>query len=95
MSAEFVDGLPPLGRAGRAEGFHGKPQQVFIDFANELRENPKQWAKYPKPLAASSAGSLAWSINNQGHRCPQVLRTGEFEAASRSGVLYVRFVGAS
>lgn len=86
---EFVDDVPHHARCGP------RPDQIIIDFAEALRGRPKQWAKYPKPQTSSTARTAATAINHQSDRCPAALRTGEFEAVSRDGVCYVRFVGVS
>ena len=88
---EFVDELPKRGARGGGQ----KPQRVLVDFAAALRENPGQWAKWPKPVSAVNAPSTAARINNGHPGTPSVLSTGEFEACTRDGVCYVRFVGGA
>jgi len=83
---KFVERLPKLKSSGR----HSDP--VYSEFAEALRNNPGQWAQWPKPIAKTTAGALVSRIN-QCADAPASLSTGEFEAASRVGVLYVRFVG--
>ena len=84
---EFVDELPSKSDNGRI------PHPVYVEFASALRDNPGQWAKWPRPIAYNGIGTTAWRINHGVKGAPPSLITGEFEAATRAGVLYVRFVG--
>ena len=71
---------------------------LIMEFSNALRARPGDWARYP--LSASSASSfrsLAYRINQGGTASPKYLRDdddGCFQAATRDGMLYVRFVKA-
>jgi hypothetical protein len=87
MSAfEFTDTLPPGIRPGR------KPCPVLADFAQGLRARPGKWARWPFPLAPTSAHCL----NSRIRRGLYVsFAADEFEARTRSRVAYVRYSGPS
>lgn len=85
LKVEFVDELP-----GRSP----TPSAAIAEFAEVLREQPGRWAKYPwsDELAETTRKSRANDINWGHPTAPVALRTG-FEATSRNGTLYVRYVG--
>ena len=90
---EFVDELPEAVRTPRKFTPRGC-EPLIIEFADALRENPKQWAKYPKALSLSTAKSYVSAIKTKPSRNgPKPLQGGAFEATTRKGVLYVRYVG--
>lgn len=68
----------------------GKPPK-YATFFGELRANPGKWARWPgNPQTISAASSLA-TLVRQGKYA--TTKPGEFEAVTRGGVLYVRYVG--
>ena len=86
LNVEFVDFEQP--------DRHVKNRDPIIaEFAQVLRANPGRWAKWPKPMAPTSASSMAARINHPERRdwTPQPLRPPEFEARTSRGVLYVRY----
>jgi hypothetical protein len=95
VKVEFVDALPePAWHRNKKQGKDSQSRN--IEFAAALRANPRQWAIWPNSRRANSSSirTLASAINRKLHPAPSALRTGEFEAASRSNVLYVRYTGA-
>lgn len=80
---EFVDALPAK-EIRRTNGF------LMDEFAVALRQRPGAWAKWPEDLGTSQAGTYTTNIRN-GHL--KAFRGGGFEALSRNGVLYVRYIG--
>lgn len=90
---EFIDELPTPVRTPHKPGIRGC-EPLIMEFADALRENPKQWAKYPKALSLYTAKSYVSAIKSKPSRLgPKPLQGGAFEAAIRKGVLYVRYVG--
>ena len=88
MSAEFVDELPPDDRR-KPGGINARTKRLRR-FAAELKANPGKWAKYPEPLASHrSTQTRASQIRTGGGA---TFPRGEFEAAARGDVLYVRAV---
>lgn len=79
---DFMPELPPT---GKTRG----PSPKHLAFAKALKENPGMWAAYPQQVKNTSARSYAAKIN--GGRWPMF--TPGYEAASRQGKLYVRYVG--
>lgn len=91
MTFEFVEELPEREVSARA-----KPNPVLMEFAQALRDNPNQWAKYPRRNSSrTSCAATARNINGKLPSCPIAFRDGGFEAANRGGVCYVRFVGGA
>lgn len=78
----FVDELPPIRRR----------DTVLDDFAKALRDNPERWAEYPKEIKRQAMYAQATLINRQDAKTPMRFRGG-FEAVTRDGALYVRYVG--
>lgn len=79
---EFVD-EPPEPTRGR--------NPLYSAFADALRENPGRWAVWPRSFKnRSSAGVTAGNIK-RGRMAN--FPSGHFDALSRDGKLYVRFVG--
>jgi hypothetical protein len=62
------------------------------EFAAALQQKPGVWAVYPLPLSVNSARAYANSIKKGLATSPVALREG-FGAATRAGVLYVRYIG--
>lgn len=85
-AVEFLDELPVTARKGGGR----KTDKVLVEFADLLKSNPGKWAKYPKDLSKKSAGTAASTINN---RKAASFRDGKYEAATRDGVVYVKYVG--
>lgn len=81
MRIQFLDDLPPLADRGPeiAEGQR--------KFAAALRKHPGKWAAWPSDLPAYPG--LVSAIR-QGYAAP--FRSG-FDAATRNGEVYVRFLG--
>lgn len=90
MTFEFIEQLPEK-RSRRVTPGTMK-SKLFEDFAEVLRQNPQQWAKYPGNN--KTVRQIAWGIRNQRGPAPLALQTGEFEAEVRDGVLYVRWCPA-
>ncbi|MFE3060659.1 hypothetical protein [Nocardia sp. NPDC059239] len=87
MSFEFVDQLPPSkGNAGR------RLDPLLFEFAQALRANPGQWAKWPRAISERRSRQIHWEIKRGMRRA---LPPGEFEACSRAGVAYARYIGGS
>lgn len=69
----------------------------YVDFANALRERPKQWALMPAPKQVGKTGRTVSS----GKAVAQNIRRGkvkgfsrgEFEAVSQEGKVWVRYLG--
>ncbi|BBY36512.1 hypothetical protein MMAN_06460 [Mycobacterium mantenii] len=80
---EFLDDLPPDART------LGTRNPLLAAFADRLRDHPQKWARWPVDDKKKIYGIA--SSANRGRGCfgPQ----GAFEAATRSGRLYVRYVG--
>jgi hypothetical protein len=69
------------------------PDPLLAAFAEALRGNPGQWAVWPKDLASKTPqhrSSIAGKIR-QGNYAG--FPKGEFEATSRAGAVYVRYIG--
>jgi hypothetical protein len=86
MTVEFVDNLP-----GREVG----RRHQLVEFANELRNNPGRWGKYPRTHRnPKSAYSAASAIN---HDKFSALSGPDFEATARKEndvvSVYVRYTG--
>jgi hypothetical protein len=86
---EFVDKDP---RAGT--GFKNDP--TFQEFADALRANPEQWAKYPLTARIKKTGSsIVYRINRADALTPVAFRpddAGHFQACEADKVIYVRYV---
>ncbi|MFG1794241.1 hypothetical protein [Nocardia sp. NPDC049149] len=82
MRVEFVDQLPPK-RPGRGS------DAFMEEFAAALRRRPGVWAKWPTPIQASTAGGYTTKILKGVF---PAFPSG-FDATSRNGQLYVRYVG--
>jgi hypothetical protein len=86
---EFVDELPEIVRSSRT-----RANPILMRFAQALRDNPNQWAKYPRKRGSrASCATTARNINGKRHGCPIAFRDAGFEAENRGGICYVRFVG--
>jgi hypothetical protein len=84
---EFLDHDP---RTGTVRGRADDP--IIPEFVGALRANPERWAKYPRqPKNPASAGSLASRIRD-GQVKPFRTKEGRFEAVSRDGDVYVRYM---
>lgn len=81
---EFVGALPESKQVGR------KPDKVLADFAAELRARPGEWARWPKVLTENTLRVLPTQINKGRYVS---FPAGEFEAATRDGIVYVRYTG--
>lgn len=68
---------------------HRVPGSLMREFAQALRSRPGMWAKWPTSLHASTCGGYTTKIRNGAFLA---FREG-FDATSRNGVLYVRYVG--
>lgn len=79
---EFVD-APPAPTHGR--------NPIYRAFADALRENPGRWAVWPGRFKNRSSTSAQASNIKRGtlRNFPE----GEFDAVTREGKLYVRFIG--
>lgn len=86
MRVEFVDELPAKKRAPGP----GAPRK-YTEFARLLAERPGEWAVFPKSFNENQ-GARAYAYNVKRGVLSDFPR-GEFEAAARDGVLYVRYVG--
>ena len=84
-AVKFVD-LPKDERGG-------KPDSLLCEFADALRDRPGEWAVWPRAVTLRSAQQLAWAIRARTARTPVAFQGGGFDAKSRGGVLYVRYVG--
>lgn len=85
---EFVDNIPSRGKGGR------RVDPVLIEFAEALRDNPGRWAKYPHTPTSQAGASATAHLIRAGHpSAAKPFRGGDFDAAVRQGVLYVRFIG--
>lgn len=83
MTFKFVDELPPR------ESKRGGAKVKHLDFAAALQARPRQWAEHPdQPSAPNYRASLVHRINSGK---PAAFRCGNFEAAQRNGVVYVRY----
>lgn len=83
---EFIEELPER----RVVTTPGTVKSEFFEkFASALRDNPLAWAKYPTPT--KTYRQIAWGIRNARGPAPMALQTGEFDAAVRNSVLYVRW----
>lgn len=78
---EFVAQLPP-------KAVRRFPDGLLDRFAAALRERPGQWAKWP--VAGPCHGGYSSDIK-RGWLKP--FRRSEFDAITRNGVLYVRYIG--
>ncbi|MGY2036587.1 hypothetical protein ACW9HF_14995 [Nocardia gipuzkoensis] len=67
-----------------------KPPTLLELFAESLRDRPRVWGKWPKPLKPNSVKSIPSSVNRGMY---PVFPRGEFEATRRDGVVYVRYLG--
>lgn len=80
-SIEWADPPPPKGGS-----LLRKEQRAF---AEELKARPGQWAIYPSTRSSVAVRALASRISNG-----RLTAFGKgFEAVTRHGVIYVRFVG--
>lgn len=70
-----------------------KPDSLLCEFADALRDRPGEWAVWPRAVTLRSAQQLAWAIRARTARTPVAFQGGGFDAKSRGGVLYVRYVG--
>lgn len=88
--AKFIEGDPPITR------YAGSPE--MLNFANDLRHNPRKWAVHPGYLVefetndVSRANSASTTVANINNGRTAALREG-FEARSAQGVVYVRWIG--
>ena len=73
---------PPFVRSAKAS---------YGDFADELRQNPKRWARLPTDENRKANGGDANAIKTG--RFTAFRPAGHFEATFRQGVTYVRYVG--
>lgn len=80
---EFVETLPPLAA-------HRNANPAIGEFAAALRTRPGVWARWPYPIQPPTVGSYTTKINTG--QMP-AFRDRQFQAVSRAGVLYVRYVG--
>jgi hypothetical protein len=93
MTIEFVDTVPPK---VVAREIYTDP--VVVDFVKALRANPGRWAKHPVTApTAQQARSLAYRIKQQckTRGTPLIFMPdsrGSFQATSRVGTVYVRYV---
>lgn len=76
---EFVDELPEITGKGRSS--------KHSHLADELRQNPGKWAKWPFPVSISQAYALTSQINNDGR---VAFPSEEFEAVTRQKTVYIR-----
>lgn len=67
-----------------------KEQRVFAD---ELKARPDCWATYPIPASASPLAIRA--LASRISRGRQAAFGSGFEAVSRNGIVYVRYVGGA
>ena len=81
---EFITELPPPTPTERQQG-------KYVSFFKAARENAGQWGKFPNQGKNGSGRSGVASQIRAGSYagCKQ----GEFQTATRQGVLYVRYVG--
>ena len=79
MHIKFVDDIDVPRRKGKYEAFF-----------NALRDNPGRWAEFPAQGTSGTRGGTAHHIKKGTY---SGIERGEFDALSRNGVLYVRFVG--
>lgn len=91
--AQFVDELPgPAYRSVRTPHLNRdrKPEaKMLLDFAAALKARPMTWAIWPKKITPASAGATASRVREGFYRSLKPEQG--FEAASRDGVVYVRF----
>lgn len=80
----FVDATEIVSRRRR--------HPVLDEFAEALRSRPGDWAEWPLPVTSAYASTVAHRISNNHKNGPKLFRDG-FEGASKSGKLYVRYVG--
>lgn len=84
---EFVDDLPP--KKTRPAMSRRVTGDAMDRFAATLQCSPGRWAKWPWPLAPDQTGSYTARIRRGTLRAfPH-----GFDALSRNGVVYVRYVG--
>lgn len=74
---------PPPRAYGR-----GRPPQ-HLGFFNALRVHPGKWAQWPRQGNTNTAKNTATRINNGRYGGTAA---GEFEAVTRLGVVYVRYL---
>lgn len=84
LVVEFVDELPPK-RPARS-----RPSPVMEAFAAALKTQPRRWGKWPQELMSATAGAYA-SVIRSGEL--PAFRDGKFDATTRNGVFYVRYLG--
>lgn len=82
MTFEFVDDIPPAGKAC---------QEIYREFTEALRAHPGQWAVYPRRLSSPSVASSTANAIRSG-RVKAFAPAGQFEAAARKETVYVRYV---
>lgn len=78
---------PPRPSSGRGRS----PNPRLIQASDTLRDHPGKWARVAAYAKASSASALVGRILTG--KAPFEPK-GDFEAVSREGVVYARFVGA-
>jgi hypothetical protein len=80
MDIEWAD-PPARTRAG---------DEVYVEFAQALRDNPGRWAKWPKTYDnPSSTHAIRRNILDGDRRAPAPFRGGKWDAVVRNKVLYV------
>lgn len=82
---ELRDELPFPDRRG-----HKQPDPLLARFADALRASPGKWGRWPNKLTAASARSGTALVAKGRYRSFPV---GEFDARTRDGVLWVRYIG--
>lgn len=72
-------------------GYRGRPRsEVWAREAAELRSHPGTWAKIAEDMTSDKAGHLANNI--RAGKLKNFSPRGDFEATSRNGAVYARFV---
>ena len=85
MNVEFVDELPGSRAHGRSN------VSALIDFADALRANPGRWAKHPTTFGNESTARNTSSVIRRDRSATFPAK--EFDAETRNGQVYVRYVG--
>ncbi|MEV6219909.1 hypothetical protein [Nocardia sp. NPDC051833] len=80
---QFVSTLPTTIRSR-------KPSDLLSEYAAALRARQGQWAKWPRKVSQSSSYAITDNVRKGAY--PALPAPG-YEAATRNGVTYVRYVG--
>lgn len=81
---KFISTLPTTTRTRPAS-------DLLTEFASALRARQGQWAVWPRKISRATAYTIASKVNKGSY---SALPAPGYEAVTRNGVTYVRYIGA-